>query len=248
MLSKVTLFLLFTAAAASARTSLAVFVPLPNPATTKSRFYSSSLSSTTEYAAAAMNSVAFLEKMIAEKNTADVKFYHAPPRNENEHLKDDDSLLVPITSDEDDDKRNEHPRSFETIVEYTGKLWFIPGGGVRFRETIWIEPEQQQDNGKSSLIVHCDAQYHDGKTWVECSRVSCKFAEENDCIAADKTKNSCSDNEEGEERYGVDMTLDSDLLVKLPLPGPAARAFQKLIVRTFEKAAISYYNDLTLEA
>lgn len=136
--------------------------------------------------------------------------------------------------------------SYVTTSEYTGRLWFLPDstGGIKFRETIKVV--SLAADGKSSTI-ECNTQYHNGKRWVDCSRIVCRFLsvsllhdkdQDDRSSLQSQKRNNVQDDEQ------VEMSLDSELLVWLPLPGPASRAVQKKISSVFKTVATDFFEEL----
>lgn len=127
--------------------------------------------------------------------------------------------------------------SHETVSEYIGRLWFLSDEkGVRFRETIRVLSISA--DGQSST-VECTSQYHNGSRWVDCSKVICKFSS----VPLVSIGNG---DQSGNEDQGarVKMSLDSEILVWLPLPKAASRAVGKKITSAFETAALVFFEEL----
>ena len=129
--------------------------------------------------------------------------------------------------------------SHETVIEYFAQLWFLPTkseGGVRFRETIRVL--SISDDGQSST-VECTAQYHNGSRWIDCSRVICKLTS---VPFVSVENNSWRRNRD--QRVSVQMSLDGEILVWLPLPKAASKAVGKKIISTFKTAALDFFHEL----
>ena len=199
-------------------------------------------------AATAINSERFINLLVGEKGSKDVKTYTQKTSSSNSshhrHMMSntwgiskwmmfggDRSSTVDGDSSNDNDSLaktatsliDNHMYSVETITEYKASLWFLSNKskGMRFRETIRIL--SISSDGQSST-VECISQYHNGSKWVDCSKVICNFSSE------DSTR--------------VRMILDGEVLVWLPLPKSAARAVGKKIINVFEQAALTFFDEL----
>ena len=137
----------------------------------------------------------------------------------------------------------QHATTHETVTEYNArKIWFLPSlaEGVRFRETIRVLSISA--DGQSST-VECKTQFRTGSRWVDCSRVVCKFS-------SDRLDGS-NENIRGERQHqnkvqqkNVKMSLESEVLVWLPLPKAATMAVGKKILSVFESAALDFFHDI----
>jgi len=128
----------------------------------------------------------------------------------------------------------------ETVVEYFAQLWFLPTkseGGVRFRETIRVL--SISDDGQSST-VECKAQYHNGSRWIDCSRVICKLTS----VPFVSVEDDSWRRRNKDQRISVQMSLDGEVLVWLPLPKAASKAVGKKIISTFKAAALDFFHEL----
>lgn len=129
--------------------------------------------------------------------------------------------------------------SYETVSEYIGRLWFLSDKkGIQFRETVRVL--SVSTDGQSST-VECTSQYQKGSQWVDCSKVICKFSS---VPLVSVSNGDQSGNEDKGAR--VKMSLDSELLVWLPLPQAASRAVGKKITSAFETAALEFFGELAL--
>jgi len=128
--------------------------------------------------------------------------------------------------------------SHETVSEYIGRLWFLPAskGAIRFRETIRVLA--MSSDGQSST-VECISQYHNGSEWIDCSKLVCKFSS----VPLDSVGNG-EEQESGDQEAKVRMSLDSEILVWLPLPKVASRAVGKKISSVFESVALDFFEEL----
>ena len=104
-----------------------------------------------------------------------------------------------------------------TTTEYTGNLWFMRNKGIRFRETVSVSAVSS--DGKYAT-VECLTKYRTGGKWHDCSKVTCKLS------AVDR---------------GINMVTDSEVLVKVPLPGLAGKAVRSKITAAFESAAEAFF-------
>mmetsp|Transcript_17809 Transcript_17809/g.42061 ORF Transcript_17809/g.42061 Transcript_17809/m.42061 type:complete len:295 (-) Transcript_17809:108-992(-) len=208
-------------------------------------------------AAKSMNSVAFLSKLVSLKDTSNVKYFKshkqevavanvargggvASPNQRkrgyflrrvasaarsgtvqlsagrdaiHEESKVDSDQLHGITDGGVASKLSE-----TTTTEYTGNLWFVRNKGIRFRETVSVS--DVSSDGKNAT-VECITTYHTGGKWHDCSKVTCKL------LAVDR---------------GINMVTESELLVKVPLPGLAGNAVRSKITAAFESAAEAFFD------
>uniref|UniRef100_A0A7S2XRR8 Uncharacterized protein n=1 Tax=Attheya septentrionalis TaxID=420275 RepID=A0A7S2XRR8_9STRA len=196
-----------------------------------------------EVAAMALNSVTFLAELCSVKNTADITYYKVPisdrRRQSNSMGKDPSkqtlgSFLSRIVgggepgdrvvgTERVEKRRRKVEIKHETACEYTGTLWFLGSRGVKFRETVRVVDVSKDG---TSALVECDTAYRRGESWIDCSRVTCQLM---------SSSSSYID---------VKMQVDSQVLVKIPLPGPAGRALRKKIGSVFELAAMSFLQKL----
>ncbi|KAL9185309.1 hypothetical protein ACHAXT_003086 [Thalassiosira profunda] len=127
-----------------------------------------------------------------------------------------------------------HHARHETVSEYIGQLWFLPDSkGIQFRETIRVL--SMSADGKTA-VVECITQYHNGKRWIDCTRLICNF----DSVGS-KDGESRELSEAGEM---VKMRLECEILVWLPLPKAASHAVRKKIGSVFETVALDYFEEL----
>jgi hypothetical protein len=127
--------------------------------------------------------------------------------------------------------------TYEVVTEYNAnQIWFLPSvnKGVRFRETIRVISISA--DGRSST-VECSTQYYLASRWVDCSRVVCKL-ENNIQSSGGRHQNKVLRHQQ------VKMSLESEVLVWLPLPKAAVRAVRKKIVSVFEEAALDFFYGL----
>lgn len=207
-------------------------------------------------AATAINSERFINLLVGEKGSKDVKTYtqklSSSNSGQNRHLSNTWSIskwmmFGGARSSTDDGSSNDNDSlatstsannhahivpssSHETITEYKASLWFLSNSkGMRFRETIRIL--SISPDGQSST-VECISQYHNGSKWVDCSKVICNFS------SVSISKQNSKDNTK------VRMILDGEVLVWLPLPKSASRAVGKKIINVFEQAALTFFDEL----
>jgi len=201
-------------------------------------------------AATAINSERFINLLVGEKGSKDVKTYtqklSSSNSDQNRHVisntwgiskwmmfgdrsSSNDNDFLPTTSTPSID--NHTSSSHETITEYKASLWFLSNKskGMRFRETIRIL--SISPDGQSST-VECISQYHNGSKWVDCSKVICYFL------------SVAISNQNSKDNTKVKMILDGEVLVWLPLPKTAARAVGKKIINVFEQAALTFFDEL----
>eukprot|EP00978_Attheya_sp_CCMP212_P002357 scaffold4850_cov50-Attheya_sp.AAC.8 len=190
-----------------------------------------------EVAAMALNSVTFLAELCSVKNTADITYYKVPlsnrrrQSNSKQRLGSFLSRIVGggepgdrvVGTERVEKRRRKVEIKHETACEYTGTLWFLGSRGVKFRETVRVVDVSKDG---TSALVECDTAYRRGESWIDCSRVTCQLM---------SSSSSYID---------VIMQVDSQVLVKIPLPGPAGRAVRKKIGSVFELAATSFLQKL----
>lgn len=161
-------------------------------------------------AAMSMNSIDFLEELVKIKDTVDEKYYDL---YENGNVSDNNN-----NNNKDYDYDEKNKENLVSVVEYTGKLWFMNKRGVKFQESVKIN--NLSKCGKYST-VECMTKYKSKNKWVDCSRVICSFQE--------------SDNNQG-----LEMKVGSEILVTLPLFGVGG-AIKKQISKTFQVATDSFF-------
>lgn len=171
-------------------------------------FFSESSSSTTFIGnttslitAQSINSVSFLKELISLKDTIDENFF------------EEQVDASPTSTDH---------TCITSIVEYTGRLWFLRKTPIRFQEHIIFSGSSKC--GRESSI-QCISKYktNSKSPWIDCSRVNCSFREVEDG--------------EGSIKLALDVT--SDVLIKIPLFG-MRKKIASHISNTFEKAAHSF--------
>lgn len=119
----------------------------------------------------------------------------------------------------------------ETVAEYVGQLWFLNKNGIRFRETIKIVAISS--DGRSST-VECNTEYHNGSKWIRCSRIICELTSH----AHDGDRSL----QHHKEALRVEMTLDCELFVWLPLPHAAKQGVMNKISSVFESVALEFFD------
>ena len=146
-----------------------------------------------------MNSLSFLKELIALKDTIDEEFFEEQV----------DASLA------DHDTRT-------SIVEYTGRLWFLRKTPIRFQEHIIFSGSSKCERESS---IQCISKYktNSKSSWIDCSRVNCSFREIED--------------DEGMIKLELDVT--SDVLIQIPLFG-MRKKIASHIGNTFEKAVQSF--------
>jgi len=208
-------------------------------------------------AAKSMNSVAFLSKLVSLKDTSNVKYFKSHKQelavanvargggvaSQNQRKRGyflrrvasaARSGTVQLSAGRDAiheetkvDSEQSHgitdggvasKLSETTTTEYTGNLWFVRNKGIRFRETVSVS--DVSSDGKYAT-VECITTYHTGGKWHDCSKVTCKL------VAVDR---------------GINMVTESELLVKVPLPGLAGTAVRSKITAAFESAAEAFFD------
>jgi len=108
--------------------------------------------------------------------------------------------------------------------EYTGTLWFGSQKGIRFRETMRI----LENDDENKATVECFTRYHNGKSWVDCARVLCSLNQIQGVSDVD------------DNGALLQVEVGSELLMDLWVPGVAGAACKK-ISRTFEDAASAFF-------
>ena len=142
--------------------------------------------------------------------------------------------------------------AYKTVTEYKGILWFLPqkhcSTSIQFRETIRIISLV----GTKRSTIECLTEYYNGKRgeWVDCSRILCHFTSLNDgdddeeddatTTTATTATTTTRDDTSMTRQSKVKMTLDTELLVWLPLPSMASRAVQKKIGSVFEEIVVEF--------
>lgn len=221
---------------------------------------------TAEDAALAMNSVEFISHLASYKESDDVQSYRQVGKPKVEVGGGGSTIIMESSNKErtrsltswiglggmTNNRSNDptesnylstsHPArtrttNHETVTEYNAnKIWFLPSvnKGVRFRETIRVL--SISTDGRSST-VECSTQYFLGSRWVDCSRVLCKL-ENNIQSSGGRHHNKVP------RHQNVKMSLESEVLIWLPLPKAAIRAVRKKIVSVFEEAALDFFYGL----
>jgi len=236
---------------------------IPTVGRSKKSASRSGLKFTATDAAVAMNSIEFVEILSKMKNTADVETYTKPSikastgvdnntakqwsfssrmfgRSDGETVQNNpNNLDCLVSSTNAEESGSKQPKSsctsHETVSEYMGILWFLPGTkGIKFRETIRIV--SISPNGQSSTI-ECTTQYHNGSRWVDCSNIICVFSS----VPFDSIGNDAVENV---DEVRVKMTLECEVLVWLPLPKAASKQVGKKISSVFETAALDFFEEL----
>lgn len=151
-------------------------------------------------AARSLNSIDFLEELVKIKDTADEKYYGIELNNSGR------SNII-------------------SVVEYTGRLWFMNRQGIQFQESIKIG--EVSKCGTFSTI-ECVTKYKSKSQWIDCSKVFCTFVA--------KSKNN---RDAGE----LDMKVRSELLIPIPLLGIGG-SVRKQITKSFQAATQSYFQRL----
>jgi len=228
---------------------------IPTPLSKKGR--SGSIQRNVISAAKSMNSVAFLSKLVSLKDTSNVEYFKSHKQelaaanvargggvaSQNQRKQGyflrrvasaarsgtvqlsagRDAIHEETKVDSDQSHRITDggvasKLSETTTTEYTGNLWFMRNKGIRFRETVSVS--DVSSDGKYAT-VECITTYHTGGKWHDCSKVTCKLS------AVDR---------------GINMVTDSELLVKVPLPGLAGNAVRSKITAAFESAAEAFFD------
>ena len=177
-------------------------------------------------AAVSMNSIDFLQELVKVKDTVDEKYYGI----NSEKRENQNQLNKGYGSDNDGGGTG--AGGLISVVEYTGRLWFMNKRGVQFQESVKIN--NLSECGKYSTI-ECVTKYKRKNKWVDCSRVMCSFLKSNE---HDHDGDGNNDDDEG-----LKMKVVSEILVQLPLLG-AGRAVKKHITKTFEAATDSFFHRL----
>lgn len=154
-------------------------------------------------AANSINTVAFLQDLVRLKDTVDEIYYQ-----------EKDSTAGMGGEREDVCQAS----NLVSVVEYTGKLWFLRKSKIRFKEVMKIS--EISACGKFSenecLTLYRTNQESD---WVECSKVFCTFSHNNE--------NDCQ------------MDVRSTLMLKMPLFGLGV-TIQEKINNTFVEAVNNF--------
>jgi len=171
-------------------------------------------------AAISMNSIQFLEQLVKIKDTFDEKYYGLS-ENINQGCiiaGDSDSCL---RMNENETTKTNNVNDFISVVEYTGRLWFMNKRGVQFQESVRIK---KLSNCGSYSTIECMTRYKRKDRWVDCSRVLCSF----------------QPNTKGR---GLKMKIGSEILIGLPLFGIGSTV-KKQILKTFQIATDSFFHQL----
>lgn len=185
-------------------------------------------------AAVSMNSMHFLKELVQMKDTVNEKYYGLYKNGDNHNT----IIQFGYDDDSNGDYNNKENGNVEvdgnnniiSVVEYTGRLWFMKSkqnsnNGIQFQESVRIH--NLSDCGKYSTI-ECLTKYKSKDKWVDCSRVICTFQ-------------SNDESQEGGSR--LVMKMGSEILIQLPLFGIGG-AVKKQILKTFQKAADSYFHKI----
>lgn len=166
-----------------------------------------------------MNSIDFLQELVKVKDTTNEKYYGI-----NLDQGENQSQLQGYSDDVGIDRGD----GLISVVEYTGRLWFLNKLGVQFQESVQIN--KLSECGKYATI-ECVTKYKRKNKWVDCSKVICSFLK------------SDEHNDDNDDHQGLSMKVVSEVLVQLPLLG-AGRAVKKQITKTFEAATDSFFHRL----
>ncbi len=212
-------------------------------------------------AAAAMNSIEFISHLISYKaDTTDIKTYTQTLTQsscENNHATSNGGVSswifgsgmkssgCDLSNSVEPESNMDHNHHFAiphtthvTVIEYFAQLWFLPAKReVQFRETIRVLTIS--DDGQSST-VECITQYHNGSRWIDCSRVICKLTS----VPFVSVQNNSWRHRSKDQRVSVQMSLDGEVLVWLPLPKAASKTVGKKIISTFKTAALDFFHEL----
>ena len=207
--------------------------------------------------ARSLNEEAFLKALVSLKDGSNMR-YKTIPRAQ--------GLMDACTSkiNHDDvgnskvDILSDSPECLSAICEYTGTLWFFRKAGIKFREIMSIKnisPDEQQ------ALVECQAEYHNGKRWVECARTTCEILSGdvgNKCSLQSRNEETKSKNQNfpavahispvdnmqafcnsNSVNNNMDLKLNVKTNVLINLPGISGQVAKK-INSTFQDAVISF--------
>lgn len=128
---------------------------------------------------------------------------------------------------------------FSTVCEYTaGNVWFLPQTGVKFREKMAIKQVSTENH---QAIVECEADFFNGKKWVNCAKTTCEinskslpkeYLNVNFQHGHQKLGDDFSDNP-----FEVQLDVKTNLMIRLPV---IAGKVSKMINSTFQDAVSSY--------
>jgi len=180
-----------------------------------------------------------------------------------------DVLYQPYS--EEDDKNNNYNNNNTTKTticnscEYTGKLWFMKLGGIRFREVIQILGDittcstTSEEDGtcsattrRDTITLECTSSFKnskgekDGNKFVPCARVTCQIIVDNDNKQQKKDDNKQVVISNTCIRIG---DIDGELLLPklfLLLPGKVKKQIVSVITSTFRDAMNEYVDELLL--
>jgi len=131
---------------------------------------------------------------------------------------------------------------FSTVCEYTaGNIWFLPRAGVKFREKMAIKQVSTENH---QATVECEADFFDGKKWINCAKTTCKInsrtipLDKKECVDVifqhhhQKLSDGFCDNP-----FELQLDVKTNLMIRLPL---IAGRVSKMINSTFQDAVASF--------
>ncbi len=259
--------------AVASSTTTEVFITTANYAPSKKKVQLSNrraVNTATE-AAIAMNSIEFLEQLMALKDTAGMKTYTQP-------LSSRSSAIAGHTSSQVGIEQTNQSSSYREGFSWNFSRWVFGGESVKSTSS-GEEAEEptslNESNMGSKHASHETVTEYNAKLWfLPSNKGEMKFRETIrvlsisvdgksstvECIAqyyngskwVDCSKVICTfssvplmsvDNQRHESAK-VRMQLDSEILVWLPLPKAASKAVGKKITSVFESAALGFFDEL----
>ena len=214
-------------------------------------------------AATAINSERFINLLVGEKGSKDVKTYtqklsSSNSGHNNRHVISNTwgiSKWIMFGSGDrsstvDDDSSNDSDSLTTTSISSTDNHISTSSSShetiTEYNASLWFLSSSKgmrfretirilsiSPDGQSST-VECISQYHNGSKWIDCSKVICIFSS----VPITKQNSKSKDNTR------VRMILDGEVLVWLPLPKTASKAVGKKIINVFEQAALTFFDEL----
>ena len=203
-----------------------------------------------------MNSIAFMNTLCGRKNTADVRTYTQQSSSSsinNHHHHHHETVAEYIG------KLWFLPKKYNSHIKFRETIRIISlGDGVVVAAVLPPNHDATTtttdggDNGEeeeegttaantttttttTTSTVECHTQYYNGKEWIDCSKVICHFTSSSSSLLRQQRQQ--------QQQQIVKMTVDTKLLVRLPLPSVASNAVRKKIGSVFKEIVTEFFLD-----